>query len=220
VITPYQQAGETPQEETGVLVREMIHASLMSFQPIDKDVQPWANEGIARVIADLYQPDGNPVPASHDFGPVITAVRALPGNYRTGTLPGTQQLYGGTVASRADWDAVAASVYAYIAEKYGMSNMLGSADLLGTIIGGPGTPPGHVFKLSKNGKITYYPASTISSGWRKWLQDPALAVKQMSRESARRRSQGGTRSASALCPAAGDLAPEPDHLGLETGTPA
>ena len=178
VITPYQQAGETPQEETGVLVREMIHANLMSFQPIDKDVKPWANEGIARVIADLYQADGNPVPASYDFEQVITAVRALPGNYRTGTLPGAQQLYGGTVASRAGWDAVAASVYAYIAEKYGMSNMLGSADLLGTIIGGPDTPSGpdtpfgHVFKVGKNGKITYYPASTISSGWRKWLQDP------------------------------------------------
>ena len=161
-----------------MLVREMIHANLMSFQPIDKDVQPLANEGIARVIADLYQANGNPVPASYDFEQVITAVRALPGNYRTGTLPGAQQLYGGTVASCACWHAVAASVYAYIAEKYGMSNMLGSADLLETSTGGhdppsgPDTPSGHVFKVGKNGKITYYPASTISSGWRKWLQDP------------------------------------------------
>ena len=150
----------------------------MSFHPIDKDIQPWANEGIARVIADLYQTDGNPVPASYDFGQVITAVRALPGNYRTGTLPGAQQLYGGTAASRAGWDTVAASVYAYIAEKYGIGNMLGSADLLGTIIGrpdtpsGPDTPFGHVFKLGKNRKITYYPASTVSNGWKKWLQDP------------------------------------------------
>jgi Zn-dependent protease with chaperone function len=176
VITQYQQAGETPQEETGVLVREMIHARLMSFQPTDKDVQPWANEGIAGVIADLYQADGNPVPASYHFGQVITAVRALPGSYRTGTLPGARQLYGGTAASRADWDTAAASVYAYIAEKYGISNMLGSADLLGTTIGrpspGPDTPFGHVFKVGKNGNFTYLPASTISNGWKKWLQDP------------------------------------------------
>jgi hypothetical protein len=176
VITPYQQAGETPQEETGVLVREMIHATLMYFQPSDKDVQPWANEGIARVIADLYHADSNPVPASYDLGQVITAVRALPSNYRTGTLPDAQQLYGGTAASRACWDAVAASVYAYIAKKYGISAMLGSADLLGTTIGSPDTPSdtpfGHVFKARENGKISYYPASTISSGWRKWLQDP------------------------------------------------
>jgi Zn-dependent protease with chaperone function len=177
VVTPYQQAGETPQEETAVLVREMIHARLMSFAPTDKDIQPWANEGIARVIADLYQANGNPVPASYDFRQMITAIRALPSSYRAGTLPDSQQLYGGTTASRADWDAVAASVYAYIAEKYGISNMLGSADLLGTTIGGPDplpgpdTPFGHVFEAGKDGKITYLPASAISTGWRKWLQN-------------------------------------------------
>jgi Zn-dependent protease with chaperone function len=169
VITPYQQAGETRQEETGVLVGEMIDAMLSPGQPSDKGIQPWVNEGIARVIADLYQADGNPVPVSYDFGQVITAVRALPCSYRTGTLPSAQQLYGGTAASRADWDTVAASVYAYIAEKYGMSNMLNSADMLGWVAS---TPFGNVFKLGKNGKITYYPASTISNGWRKWLQDP------------------------------------------------
>ena len=178
VVTPYQQAGETPQEEISVLVREMIHASLMSFEPSDKDVQPWANEGIASVIADLYRADGNPVPASYDLRQVIAQVRALPGNYRTGTLPDAQQLYGGTAASRADWDTVAASVYAYIAEKYGISTMLGSADALGSTAGqpdahsGPDTPFGHVFESDNNEQITYYPAAAISSGWKTWLQDP------------------------------------------------
>jgi Zn-dependent protease with chaperone function len=178
VVTPYLQAGGTPQEETSVLVREMIHARLMSFQPVDKDVQPWANEGIASAIADLYRADGNPVPASYDFRRVIAQVRALPGDYRTGALPDARQLYGGSAASRADWDAVAASVYAYIAEKYGISTMLGSADALGTTAGqpdahaGPDTPFGHVFESDNNEQITYYPGSAISSGWRTWLQDP------------------------------------------------
>jgi hypothetical protein len=100
---------------------------------------------------------------------VIAGVRALPSSYRTGTLPGTQQLYGGTAASRANWDTVAASVYAYIAEKYGVSNMLNSADELGDVAS---TPFGNVADRDKSGKITYYPASTISSGWREWLRNP------------------------------------------------
>lgn len=173
VITPYQKAGETPHQETSVLVREMIHAMYMAAQNVGlasgKDVPTWANEGFARVIADLYQADGNPAPASYDFGQVITAVQALPSSYRTGTLPGAQQLYGGTAASRAGWDAVAASVYTYIEEKYGMNQMLASAGLLGWATD---TPFGNVLESDKNGTLTGYPASTISSGWRKWLQDP------------------------------------------------
>jgi hypothetical protein len=173
VITGYQQAGETPQQETSVLVREMIHAMFIPGQypgvTSGKDVPAWANEGIARVITDLYQADGNPAPASYDFGQVITAVRVLPGSYRTGTLPRAQQLYGGTATSRAGWDAVAASVYAYISEKYGMRQMLASAGLLGTATD---TPFGNVLESNKNGTLTFYPASTISSNWRKWLQDP------------------------------------------------
>jgi Zn-dependent protease with chaperone function len=178
VITPYRQAGETPSEETGVLAREMMHARLMSFHPPDKAVQPWANEGIGRAIASLYQADRNPVSAPRDLRPLISAVRALPGAYRTGALPGARQLYGGTAASRADWDTVAASVYAYIAEKYGVSDMLGSADELGTTIARPGAPSGpdtpfdHVYQPGTTGKISYYPASTISSGWQKWLKNP------------------------------------------------
>lgn len=178
VITPYWQAGETPYEETGVLVREMIHASLMSFHPTDKAVQPWANEGIGRAIAALYQANRNPVPTPRDFRPLITALRALPGPYRTGTLPGTGQLYGGNAVSRAKWDIVAASVYAYIAEQYGVSDMLGSADELGTTIGragspaGPDTPFDHVYQPDPTKKMSYYPADTISSGWRRWLKNP------------------------------------------------
>jgi Zn-dependent protease with chaperone function len=173
VITPYQQAGETPQQETSVLVREMIHAMYIPAQNVGLasgvNVPTWANEGFARVIADLYQADGNPAPASYDFRQVITAVQALPGSYRTGTLPGAQQLYGENAASRAGWDAVAASVYAYISEKYGMRQMLASAGLLGWATD---TPFGNVLESDKNGTFTFYPASTISSGWRKWLQDP------------------------------------------------
>lgn len=150
VITPYQQAGETPQQETSVLVRDMIQAMYIPAQYVGlangSNVPAWANEGIARVIADLYQADGNPAPASYDFGQVITAVRALPSSYRHGPLPDARQLHGGTTASRADWDAVAASVYTYIEEKYGMSKMLASAVLLGL---------------------------ATDSGWRKWLQDPS-----------------------------------------------
>ena len=172
VITPYQQAGETPQQETSVLVREMIHAMFIPAQNVGlggTNVPPWANEGIARVIADLYQADGNPVPASYVFGQVITAVRALPASDRAGTLPGAQQLYGGTATTRAEWDAVAASVYAYISEKYGMRQMLASAWFLGLETD---NPFGNVLESYKNGTIINYAPSTISRGWRKWLQDP------------------------------------------------
>lgn len=173
VITPYQRAGETPQQEIAVLVREMIHAMLIPAQiPLygTGNIPPWANEGIARVTAYLYQADGNPVPASYDFGQVIQAVRALPASYRVGTLPGTEQLYGGTATTRADWDTVAASVYAYIAEKAGMRQMFASAGFLGMETD---NPFGNVLHSRKNGTIINYAPSTISSGWRKWLQDPS-----------------------------------------------
>lgn len=172
VITPYQQAGETPRQETSVLVREMIHAMLIPAQiPFygTGNIPPWANEGIARVIADLYQADSNPLRPSYDFGQVIATVRALPASYRVGTLPGAEQLYGGTATTRADWDAVAASVYAYIAEKAGTRQMLASAWFLGLETD---NPFGNVLQSHKNGTIVNYAPSVVSNGWRKWLKDP------------------------------------------------
>lgn len=55
VVTPYQQAGETPHEETGVLVGDMYQAFLMPGKP--KGIQPWENEGYANPTGRLASED-------------------------------------------------------------------------------------------------------------------------------------------------------------------
>ncbi len=85
VITPHQQAGETPQQETSVLVREMIHAMFIPAQNEGmggKNVPSWANEGIAaphhRLLPGRPQPGASVLrsPAGDHRGP--GAARQLP----------------------------------------------------------------------------------------------------------------------------------------------
>jgi hypothetical protein len=170
IIVPYQQAGETPRQETAVLVHEFIHDILFpdnsGLYGNSNPVPAWANEGIAVAMQDLYLEDTNPAPAKYDFKVLTDALQALPASYRGGRLPSTHQIYHESQAAGYDWYQVAGSVYEYIALKYGMNQMFAAAVLLTS---NEPTPFGNVLASSSNGNLVFYSSSSIKSGWRAWL---------------------------------------------------
>jgi hypothetical protein len=64
---------------------------------------------------------------------------------------------------------VAASVYAYIATKYGMSQLLASAELMWT---GQPDPRQNVLKSSTQNSYTFYGKDIIQSGWQAYMASP------------------------------------------------
>ena len=105
----------------------------------------------------------NPAPASYNFAPLMTALRKLPGSYRTGRLPAFGDLFSGSMAPEQGWNDVAASVYAYIGTTYGVNQMLASGALLYT---NQDTPFGNVVAPARKGSPGFYPPGTIKARWR------------------------------------------------------
>jgi hypothetical protein len=65
---------------------------------------------------------------------------------------------------------MAASVYAYIATKYGMNQLLASALLMYTA---QPDPRQNVLKSSTNASYTFYGKDTIKSGWEAYMASPS-----------------------------------------------
>ena len=126
----------------------------------------WTLQGIADAVQGLYAANPNPVLTHYNFSALTAELRALPASYRSGQLPTSKQLSSGTATARKDWNAVAASVYAYIGSSYGMNQMFGSAALLYT---GEPTPFGNVLASSKGGTYRFYASATMKDRWRAWL---------------------------------------------------
>jgi hypothetical protein len=175
VLTPYEQDGETPQQETTGLEREFMidilaaHDQDLINGPAASNPPPaWAIEGLGIAMEALYSGNTNPAPASYSFGPLPGAVRSLPSSYKTGRLPDAQQLVSPSATDAQDWNTVAASVYEYIESKYGMNQMLASAMLLWTRYN---TPFGNVEDVAQSSGNTFafYTQATVESGWRSWL---------------------------------------------------
>jgi hypothetical protein len=129
-------------------------------------LQQWTLQGIADAVQGLYAANPDPTPARYNFSALTAGLRALPASYRSGRLPSDKQLFSGTATSRKDWNAVAASVYAYIGSTYGMNQLFGSAALLYT---GEPTPFGNVLASSKGGTYRFYASATMKDRWRAWL---------------------------------------------------
>jgi hypothetical protein len=172
VIAPYQQSGQTPQGETLGLEREFMIDILAAHDQnlVNGPAQPagppaWALQGLGIAVEALYLGDNNPAPASYDFGPLASSLHTLPAAYRTGKLPGARQLAG---PSAQNWNDVAASVYYYIEQKYGINQMLGSAMLLWTRFN---TPFGNVEDAAQSSGSTFvfFTSATVEAGWRAWL---------------------------------------------------
>jgi hypothetical protein len=172
VVTPFEQTGGTAHGETVTLVRDFMLDVLAAHDeefvngiPLDP-VPSWAEQGLAVAVQGLFEASTNPAPARYSFGPLLGAVRSLPRAYRTGKLPNSFQLYGPDLNQDENWNDVAASVYAYIAQKYGMRQMLAAATLLYTQFP---SPFGNVLKSQHNGTFDFYKSAVIHNGWRKWL---------------------------------------------------
>jgi hypothetical protein len=173
VLTPYQQSGQTQQQELMGLEREfMIDILAAHDQDLFNGVAPaptppaWTIEGLGIATEALYAGNNNPAPAHYSFGPLTGALRTLPAAFKTGRLPDAQELVG---TNAQEWNDVAASVYEYIEQKAGINQMFASAILMWTQFA---TPFGNVEDVPKsNAKTLYFfTTKTVENGWRAWLK--------------------------------------------------
>jgi hypothetical protein len=139
VITPWEdQHGGSAGMETAQLVQRFATAILASH---DQDSFPgaaspsrpaWTVEGFGVAFEAAYYGNTNPAPDKYSFSVLNGDLSKVPPSYKTGKLPTTAQLYGGSAAAQENWLLVSGSLYASIATRYGMSQMLASA-ILSTI---------------------------------------------------------------------------------------
>jgi hypothetical protein len=177
VITPYEdQSGGTQHQETAELVHQfmldILAASDQALLPGTPaaSVPSWAVEGFAVAVQALYEENTSPTPDNYSFEALNSDLAKLPASYLTGDLPTSAELYTGSLTTEENWNDVAASVYAYIATKYGMNQLLASADLM--YVGQP-DPFGNVLKSNTKGTLTFYGSDTIESGWKTSLASPS-----------------------------------------------
>jgi hypothetical protein len=158
VITPHQDDGQNPHGETAQLVRQFMLAALAPDEGTgdgtdESAAAPWAVQGIAVAVQELYLADASPAPAhtGYSWNALTSAIRGLPADFRAPRLPlpGRQQLFTGAPRSQRQYNVLAASVYEYIAIKYGMNQMLVSA-------------------------VQQHYSAQVMAGWRTWL-DALLA---------------------------------------------
>jgi len=156
VITPNGEDGGTARSETLQLVRQFTLDILASDdQPTGSSVPSWAIQGAGLAVQALYGQN------TYNVKALTSLLHGLPAGYRTGQLPASQQLFIGKPAAEQDFGDVAASVYEYIAVKYGLNQMLHAAALLYTR---NDTPFGNVQRGHG-----FYPAPTIEAAWHAWL---------------------------------------------------
>jgi hypothetical protein len=173
VVTPYEQNGGTQEQELMGLEREfMIDVLAAHDQQLLNGVaagptpDAWTIEGLGIAAEALYAGNTNPAPASYSFGPLSGSLHSLPPKFKTGKLPDARELVG---ANAEQWNDVAASVYEYIEQKYGINQMFASAVLMWTRYT---TPFGNVEDVAKSNANTYYFYKTayLEKGWRAWLK--------------------------------------------------
>ena len=177
VITPFEdQSGGTQQVETAELVHrfalDILAASDQQLLPGSPSpaAPAWAVEGFAVAFEAAYDSNTNPTPDEYSFHALNQALNALPASYKNGDVPTADELYSGSDQAEQSWRAVAASVYAYIATKYGMSQLLASAELMYTA---EPDPRQNVLQSSTNDSFTFYGKDTIQSGWEAYMASPS-----------------------------------------------
>ncbi len=177
VITPFEdQNSGTQQLETAELVHrfalDILAASDQELVPgiALLPVPPWAVEGFAVAMEAAYDSNTNPTPDEYSFKALNDALKKLPASYKNGDVPTAKELYSGSDQTQQGWRVVAASVYTSIAAKYGMDQMLASAELMWT---GQPDPRQNVLKSSTKTTYTFYGKDTIQSGWEAYMASPS-----------------------------------------------
>jgi hypothetical protein len=176
VITPFEdQSGGTRQLETAELVTRFAldilsasNQSLISGYPVPA-MPAWAIQGFGTAFEAAYYSNTNPVPDEYSFKALNDDLKKLPASYKNGDVPTADELYNGSDDSQGNWRLVAASVYAYIATKYGMSQLLASAELMWTA---EPDPRQNVLESSTKTTYTFYGKDTIQAGWVAYMANP------------------------------------------------
>jgi len=174
VVTPYEQDGETQEQELMGLERLFMidilaaHDQNLLNGPPGPSSTPdaWTIEGLGLATEALYAGNNNPAPATYDWAALTSDLRSLPAAFKTGKLPDARELAG---ANAGEWNEVAASVYEYIEQKYGINQMFASAILMWTQFT---TPFGNVEDVPKSNSktLSFYARATVEDGWRAWLK--------------------------------------------------
>jgi hypothetical protein len=157
-------------ENRAVLVHEFVH-SIFARDTIwaysdDQPAPAWTAEGVARFVESFYRvdPDPNVSTLTFDFNEMKS--NPLRSQF-AGQAPSDAQLYNGSSASGSFWYDVAASVYGYLAVKYGTFDAFYAARIAYT---DNSTPFAGVVKTDKGGTITYYSPAEIQQGWADWYR--------------------------------------------------
>jgi hypothetical protein len=180
VITPWEdENGANQSDETTELVtrfaQDILSSDNQSLSFLGKSTAPaipaWAIEGFGVAFEAAYKSNTNPTPDKYSFSALTSAIKALPASEKTGTLPTAAQLYNSNDQTEQDARVLAASVYAAIATKYGMAQLLGSAGLMWTQFA---DPRGNVLDAanSTNDKLAFFDQPTIQSLWQEYLASP------------------------------------------------
>jgi hypothetical protein len=176
VITPFEdQNGGTTQQETAELVTrfalDILSASNQGIAGFPAASPPaWAIEGFGVAFEAAYDSNTNATPDEYSFKALNDALKALPARYKNGDVPTAGDLYSGSDQAQQDWRVAAASVYAYIATKDGMGQLLASAELMWTA---EPDPRQNVLKSSTKDTLTFYGKDTIQSGWEAYMASPS-----------------------------------------------
>jgi hypothetical protein len=120
-------------------------------------------------VEAAYYSNTNPAPDKYSFKALNDSLKALPASYKTGDVPTAAELYSGSDKTQENWLVVAGSVYASIATKYGMNQLLASADLMYTA---QPDPRQNVLESSTKTSYTFYGKETIQAGWQAYLASP------------------------------------------------
>jgi hypothetical protein len=165
----FHSQGSSP-ENAAVLVHEFVHV-VFAIDTIwaysDSDAAPaWTAEGIARLVESMYRVNPSTSAATLTFN--LNAMKSDPDRTRfQGRPPTDAQLYNGSAASGSFWYDVAASVYGYIAVKYGTFDAFYAARIAYT---DNSTPFAAIVKSRSGGTITFYRPSVIQQGWADWYR--------------------------------------------------
>ncbi|HVT70605.1 MAG TPA: hypothetical protein VHF26_22855 [Trebonia sp.] len=176
VITPFEdENGGTAQTETAELVaRFALDILSANDQPLIPGAPPpavpaWAIEGFGVAFEAAFDGNSSPTPDSYDFSVLNEALRALPASYKNGDVPTAAELFSGSAQTEQNWRVVAGSVYAYIATRDGMGQLLASADLMWT---SEPDPRQNVLESNSKGTLTFFGKDTIQAGWKAYMASP------------------------------------------------
>jgi hypothetical protein len=154
-----------------LVVHELVHYRLSTDATASGFLteHAWVEEGVAQMVQQIYvgTPAGDAaagewVYGTRRLGLGITGA-ALDANFR-GRPPSTDELYGADRNSRFFWYQIAASVYNYLAVRYGLRTALEVADRAHA----GASPFALVPDPAKNAGTL--PAATVQKAWASWVR--------------------------------------------------